>query len=526
MESTEASQFFEVYQIWKTYLKTNCLEIYNKLKECKLMNQEFTIQVLGNLENVIKQGCILFYLANLIKKGKSLNRLRKNIKFIKEFFENIDYAAYINIMKSYIISYSAFCIWSKVSRFIILKELKCKNEILEPALNEIKLKLKSSLKKFYKYLNHKKIIKYLSVCLELARFNIIFKAEINQLLIYSVKYLESRYLNQNYFKEQKPISTLDLDYIRLLHALITELKPFINISNFINEYSQWIDAYLMDIQNPEGIVLQLFPAKISRKSYLNNFDNSKVGKLVFRYIYNQIDIYLNEFSHLDSIFNIKYILNPTNELKDSFKSEIKTLKLIRRHLKGSSSLPQLISYSIQENIIFMSFDSHPTNLYSYLLDLKSSNSLISHFTLLKWAKSLIKSFYFLENHQIIHGNLNPQNLFINSDFELKLYNFSNPIHYQNFYSNTTFPCLPSYYLNPDHINQTSKEDVFALGLILLQALILEDLSIYISSELSLKAKLSSIQDAPLLELLSHMLEFDPSSRPTFSKLFSSISSLH
>ena len=522
MESSEAIKFFGTYKIWEDYLKSSCVELYTELNECKLMSKEFKDQVLGKLENNIGQGCMIFYLGNLILKGKSINRLRKNINFIKEFFEFVEYSEYSSIMKTYITRYSAFCIWSKVSRLIILKELKCDNVDINSALVEIKLILKSRLKKLYKCLNPKIIIKCLSICLELARFNVILEHEINQFLVYSLKYLDGRYLSQNYSENQEVPSTLELDHLRLLAELTHEIKSFTKLQNFINKNMNWFDEYLGKIENSIETAVQLFPARISKKSFLNHFDPSRIEKEIFRYNFNQLDIFICEFSHLNSNFNIKYVINPTDELRDSLKNEIETLRLIRRHSKGSKSLPSLIAYSIQDNYISMAFDSHSINLYVYLLRTKQNNSEITTVFQLKWAKSLIKSFYFLEQHEIIHGCLSLQSLFMNEKFELKLYNFSNKVLYQSYYSHPSLPCLPSYYLSTELDLQTSKKDVFALGLILLQIHLLEDLSAHISSEPSLQAKLSTVQNPQLQYLLGQMLAFNLADRRSFRTLFHSL----
>lgn len=147
----------------------------------------------------------------------------------------------------------------------------------------------------------------------------------------------------------------------------------------------------------------------------------------------------------------------------------------------------------------------------------------------------------LHNHNIVHGNLKPQNVLLTSDFQpiISDYGLSKFYHAQNFLNKITSSLSLAAYVAPEIFsdrNLTQKSDVYAFGILMFE--IIESIEAY--SNLS---DIDSLKPSSLIEkvqnglrpefentvkdglksVILQCLSIDPNERPTFSEIFQKLS---
>jgi serine/threonine protein kinase len=298
-----------------------------------------------------------------------------------------------------------------------------------------------------------------------------------------------------------------LDYLKDRGDIIQNLINFTNVQpleGLLHDYNQKV---------------KLFPPKISKKHLLSDFDiNQLSNSMIFcsksglaslcTYSYTII----NQFS-----FNVNYFSSSV----ENIAAELETLNKIKSHTNGSHCLPLLIHHNNYDSYITMFFEVYPMNFMVYLTNNSNERKSINELQLFKWSKSLIKSFAILESLDIVHGNVTPHNIYINSEFKLKIYNFKS----QNPRVRTSYPSPENliqdsygYYPENNEFIDDTKHDVFALGLVLLQIYDYESIVNLNFDQNLINSRISRVSYQWLNYLLNYMLNLNAEQRPTFNQL--------
>lgn len=149
------------------------------------------------------------------------------------------------------------------------------------------------------------------------------------------------------------------------------------------------------------------------------------------------------------------------------KREIEFLKI----LKNKKYIVQLIDYRINEDIkeIKLEYIEKGT-LRNIILKTKIKNNEFSNDKIkIRWIKQIINGIYNIHNENIIHCDLNSNNILIDKNNNIKIIDFSSAK-----YSNEEFPIMDSiFWSSPEQlINDKSyfESDIYSLGLIIWEIL--------------------------------------------------------
>jgi serine/threonine protein kinase len=187
------------------------------------------------------------------------------------------------------------------------------------------------------------------------------------------------------------------------------------------------------------------------------------------------------------------------------------------------------------NIFYMVMEYYPDNLMKYITYLKGINFVFTEELIAPLFSKLLNSFAEMESLGIYHGDIKPQNMLVDNQWNIKIIDFNNSLLKDEEQTELDSEVNPIQgtrgYVAPELIEylgqknldvkyKVGKSDVFSLGMVFLQMILL----IYVN-DLNTKEKnpevMLLIDTVPFewaRQLLKNMLDIDPKKRKRFRKL--------
>lgn len=305
----------------------------------------------------------------------------------------------------------------------------------------------------------------------------------------TIKYMQKVQMESEY--ENKRLEVCKIELLKILRRKYAKIKNIHEIRNKLKE--------LKPNQMKEFIVLQ----QADLKDYSWSISKGK---------YSSNDVIIKKYTIKDNL--------DTPALK-------KIEELLYNEIKNHSFITQIfiqISDSGKNLIKFLGFSKTSTEftlVYKHFGDLllytiKKNFHLGTQMNLIKIVIQMLDAFADLENYKIFHQNISLNSFLIDEYSNIQIKNFG--FELKNLEDFIEGDENREKYYRLVREDEPGKQDVFALGLVILQ--------IYRSKLINskkicysfLKKKINKIREEWIIHLLEKMLNFDPGERLNFSNL--------
>ena len=271
----------------------------------------------------------------------------------------------------------------------------------------------------------------------------------------------------------------------------------INKTIFLLDYNQLIDNSLIFEEENERIKLRVIESK----------DNE-----------NRV-IAIKEYTAKKILNDLQFI-----------EKEIQYLKMLSDHASDQNSFLKFYGDYHEDNIIRLYLEYYNNNLMKTIEECAIKNKRLNSDQINK-IHLLINAFSMMEALKVNHWNITPHNILINSNFDFKIAN----LRISKFFyeiedieddikefglNRNNYYAAPEQleYLNDNTVKiDVNKAEVFSLGLIILQMILVLDINGY-----NLKANheklyilVSDINETWIRDMLYHMLKLNPKERIDF-----------